>query len=161
MVFTIELRGGLDRTFRLQKDERWRRMQRDYSLHESDFQTQNPREVTSRTPYGTKIFIEGTEYHVSPTEGLDVERERRDLSGYSMVFRSEFPDVLPLKDQLRSVIMVGDDIYHNSLVLNVYAKFELRSWHSFDKHRNDPSIVLRHQTFAAGNDYVWDRRRQR
>lgn len=45
----------------------------------------------------------------------------------------------------------GDDSCHNLLVLNVYAKFELRSWHPFDERRNDPSIVLRHQTFAAGN----------
>src|SRR5688500_6872837 len=103
MVFTIELRGGIDRTFRLQKDGQWRKMERDYSLRENDFQAHNAREVTSRTPYATKLIIDGTEYHVNPTEGLDLERQRKDLMGYSMVFRREFPDVLPLKDQLRTV----------------------------------------------------------
>jgi hypothetical protein len=150
MIFTVELRGGFDTAYRLQTDGQWRKMERDYSLREDDFKTSDPREVIRRTPYGTEILIDHVQYKVSPTVGQLAEV----LSGDSMVFRRGFPSDLPNKEQLQSVISTGDDEHHNSLILNLYGKFELRQRPPFDINRNDPSVVVRHETFASGNNYV-------
>jgi hypothetical protein len=69
-----------------------------------------------------KISIGNVQYKVSPTVGQLAEV----LSGDSMVFRREFPNDLSTKHQLQSVISTGDDDHHNSLILNLYRKFELR-----------------------------------
>lgn len=42
----------------------------------------------------------------------------------------------------------------NVLILNVDGGFELRQRPPFDISRNDPTIVVRHETFIRGNDYV-------
>lgn len=150
MIFTVELRESIGRSFRLQKDGTWRKLGRDYSLLESDFQTSNPSEVANRTPYDTELEIEGALYKISPTSGKFGEI----LSGGSRVYRKKFPDVMPSKEQLRAVIAAGDDEQTNSLILNLEGQFELRQRPAFDIHINDPTVVVRHETFAAGNDYV-------
>lgn len=58
----------------------------------------------------------------------------------------------PSEAELISVIRQGDDRQTNSLLLNIYGFFEIREHYSVDYH--DPSIVLRFETFLAGNDYV-------
>lgn len=148
MIFTIEL-SGLARRYRLQKNGDWRRLPNDFSLAESDFRTADPSEVTRRTPYGGEIEIENTKYKVSPTSGNVAEI----LGGKSMIFRRDFPDA-PKREQLRAVIARGDDSKINSLILNLNGVFELRQRPPFDIHKNDPTVILRHETFAAGNDYV-------
>jgi hypothetical protein len=52
------------------------------------------------------------------------------------------------------VLAGGDDSKNNSLILNLNGAFELRQWPPFDIHRNDPTMILCHETFAAGNEYV-------
>jgi len=148
MIFTVELSGMMNR-YRLQSDGGWRKLQNDFSLLESDFRTPDPSEVTRRTPYGCKIVIEDIKYKVSPTRGNVGEI----LGGKSMLFRREFPDV-PSIDQLRAELAGGDDSKNNSLILNLNGVFELRQRPPFDIHRNDPTVILRHETFAAGNEYV-------
>jgi hypothetical protein len=150
MIFTVELGESIGRSFRLQKDSTWRRLGKDYLLLESDFQTSNPLEVANRTPYETELEIEGTLYKISPASGKFGEI----LSGGSRVYRKNFPDVMPSKEQLRAVIAAGDDEQTNSLILNLQGRFELRQRPPFDIHKNDPTVVLRHEIFAAGNDYV-------
>jgi hypothetical protein len=149
MIFTIELKGV--RQYRFQIDKNWRRLDDgDQSLHDSDFRTSSPSEVMSRTPYGTEIEIEGTLYKVSPTVGQISEI----LYGSSTTFRREFPDSMPNKEQLRAVIASGDDEHANSLILRLDGNFELRQRPPFDINKNDPTVVLRYETFAPGNDYI-------
>lgn len=71
-----------------------------------------------------------------------------------MIFRRDFPDAIPSKEQLRTVIANADDSQINSLILNLNGTFELRERPPFDIHKNDPTVIIRHETFAAGNDYV-------
>jgi hypothetical protein len=150
MIFTVELGAGIGRSYRLQNDGTWRKLEKDYALIEGDFKTSNPSEVTKRTPYGTEIEIEGTLYKISPTTGEFGEI----LSGNSRAYRHNFPDVMLSKEQLRAVIATGDDEQTNSLILNLQGQFELRQRPPFDIHKNDPTVVIRHETFSAGNDYV-------
>lgn len=148
MIFTVELSGMMNR-YRLQSDGGWRRLHKGFSLTESDFRTSDPSEVMRRTPYGCEIVIEKIEYKVSPTSGNVGEI----LGGKSMIFRRDFPDV-PAIDQLRAVLAGGDDSKANSLILNLNGAFELRQRPPFDIHRNDPTVILRHETFAPRNDYA-------
>jgi len=149
MIFTVELEG-IGRSYRLQRDGKWRRLGNDYSILESDFRTSTPSEVTNRTPYSTEIELEGVLYKISPTIGKAGEV----LSGNSKVYRREFPGVIPSKEQLRAVIASGDDEQTNSLILNLQGQFEFRQRPPFDINKNDPTVVIRHETFAAGNEYV-------
>jgi hypothetical protein len=70
-----------------------------------------------------------------------------------MVFRRDFPSDLPNKEQLQSVISTGDAEHHNSDPKPLW-KIRTETATSFDINRNDPSVVVRHETFASGNNYV-------
>jgi hypothetical protein len=148
MLFTIELAGV--ENFRLCKDRSWRTLNRDVCLHENDFTTDDPAEVTMLSPYETEIDIDGNHWLIGPTSG----RIGEILDGDSHVFRRVYPSHQPSIDQLREVIRTGDDAVHNSLILNVYGQFELRQRPPYDPFANDPSVVARCETFSAGNDYV-------
>lgn len=148
MIFTVELEASIVERYRLQKNGEWRNLN-NYSLQDSDFQTSNPSEVTNLTPYGSKIKIGSSLYKVSPASG----RAGEILRGNSLIFRKDFPDI-PNKEQLRTIIATGNDEETNVLILNLNGKFELRQRPLFDISKNDPTVVLRYETFAAGNDYI-------
>lgn len=148
MVFTIEITRLIE-SFRLQKDGSWRRLENN-SLLESDFRTSDPAEVIRRTPHDREIEIENVSYTVNPP----IARMGEALSGDSTVYRREFPKVIPDKGQLRAVIAAGDDNQFNSLILNVNGRFELRQRPEYNIFDNDPTVVVRHETFTPGNSYV-------
>jgi hypothetical protein len=149
MLFTVEL-GGLDIRYRLQKSGSWRLLLDDLRLMADDFTTTDPMNVDGLTPKKTMLKLDGTIYKVNPTEWSLMDAV---LGSASMCFRTEFPKTPPI-DHLMEVIAAGDDSYMNILVLNVEGTFELRQCPPFDISRNDPSIVVRHETFVAGNGYV-------
>jgi hypothetical protein len=148
MVFTVEITRLIE-SFRLQNDGSWRKLENN-SLLESDFRTSDPAEVIRRTPYDREIEIENVSYKVNPP----IARMGEALSGVSTVYRREFPEVIPDKGQLRAVIAGGDDNQFNSLILNVNGLFELRQRPEYDIFKNDPTVVVRHETFAPGNSHV-------
>lgn len=150
MKFTIELKE-LDRFHRLQKDNSWRIIDDNRSLIETDFQTNNPGEVLGKSSHEGEIVLDGVKYKVNPTL-VDFGNDNV-LSTTSLVFRKQFP-ILPSIDQLRDTIANGDDSKHNSLILNVYGKFELRTRPPYDISKNDPTVIVRNETYSAGNEYV-------
>jgi len=79
--------------------------------------------------------------------------EKKYLYHSSCVFRRDYPEE-PILEQLKSTIAAGDDSVNNCLILNVHGKFELKQSPPFNQLINDPSIVVRHETFICGNGYV-------
>jgi hypothetical protein len=144
--FTVELTGP--KNFRFCEDRTWRELS-DYSLLPSDFYTADPGEVHRLSTYSGTIKVEAAEYPVGKTSPL----LSRPLYCTSRVFRPSFPEV-PDRRQLINTIARGDDTLDNIVILNVDGGFELRQFSDFDKHRNDPTIVARYESFVAGNDYI-------
>jgi hypothetical protein len=98
------------------------------------------------------LEINGTVYEVAPDQ-IEVFGDKKYLSYSSSVFRRIYPKE-PTFAQLKSTIASGDDSTHNCLILNVQGNFELRQSPPFNQLINDPSIVVRHETFICGNGYV-------
>jgi len=48
----------------------------------------------------------------------------------------------------------GDDSVNNVLILKVNGQFELRQGPPFNQLLNDPSVIVRHESFNAGNKYI-------
>jgi hypothetical protein len=61
---------------------------------------------------------------------------------------------LPSREQLISVIANGDDRKNNSVIFNSEGLFELIDCDFFDISQEYPNIVMRYETFTAGNDFV-------
>lgn len=150
MLFTLELDDKC-LCFRLQKDGEWRDCTRDHTvLKPTDFTTPSPSEIMGKSSRRGQMTINGRVYDVDPGVWPS---EHDPLHHSSSVFRKDYPGE-PTQIQLRQVIAGGDDSHHNSLVLNVTGLFELRQSPPFDHLINDPTMVVRHETFVRGNGYV-------
>ena len=150
MLFTVEL-THLMLSFRLQKDGSWREYDRDNKLQESDLTCTDASDVTAHSNDKSDLEINGKIYEIEPefVEFGDMNH----LSCSSSVFRRTYPKE-PTLAQLKSTIELGDDSTNNCLILNMQGDFELRQAPPFNQLSNDPSIVVRHETFVRGNDYV-------
>lgn len=149
MLFTIELED-IGICYRLQNDGGWRECSEDKSLKETDFRCDNPAEVTKRSVAPRTLEICGKIYDIDPHEW---PTKHDQLHFGSTVFPRNYPKE-PSRDQLIQVIANGDDSVNNVLILNVYGQFELRQSPPFNQLLNDPSIIVRHESFVAGNRYV-------
>ena len=151
MLFTVELKGmGLG--FRLQKNETWREYTSDDKLQESDFTCTTAADVTNRSNIKGMFEINGETYEVNPSL-MELGSSKKYLNYSSSMFRQIYPEK-PTLAQLKSTIASGDDSTNNCLILNVQGNFELKQAPPFNQLINDPSIVLRHETFTRDNDYV-------
>jgi len=149
MLFTIEL-TDIGVCYRLQNDGSWRECSEDKKLRETDFTCNDPAEVTQRSIAPETLEIDGKTYDIDPHRW---PTKHDQLHHASTLFRRDYPDE-PSIDQLRQIIAQGDDAVSNVLILNVYGQFELRQSPPFNQLLNDPSIIVRHETFVAGNGYV-------
>jgi hypothetical protein len=151
MIFTIELED-IEECFRLQKNESWRECISDKSLKESDFISNTASDVIKRSNYKGMLEINGILYEINPDQ-VNVFSGKKYLDYSSSVFRQIFPKE-PTLAQLKSTIASGDDSTNNCLILNIQGNFELIQSPPFNQLINDPSIVVRHETFICGNGYV-------
>lgn len=149
MLFTTGLKD-IGICYRQQNDGGWRECLDDKGLKETDFRCADPAEVTQRSVAPKSLEIGGKTYdidpHVWPTKNDQ-------LYFASTVFRRDYPNE-PSRDQLVQVIANGDDSVSNVLILDVYGQFELRQSPPFNQLLNDPSIIVFHETFIAGNNYI-------
>lgn len=150
MLFTVELTNVLI-SFRLQKERSWREYDRDTKLQESDFTCTNASDVIVHSNDKSDLEIDGKTYDIEP-EFINFG-DMNHLSYSSSVFRQTYPKE-PTLEQQKSIIASGDDSTNNCLILNVHGDFELRQAPPFNQLINDPSIVVRHETFVRGNGYV-------
>jgi len=150
MVFTIELETWDETRFRLQQDETWRRLGTDWNLQSMDFRSGNPSTVIENTQGKSSIELEGIVYRIDP-QSFNLSEKNIAFYEFS-TFRQTFPPI-PSKDQLKQIIAAGDDSLDNYLVLNVHGQFELRQ-PSCSISPMDPTVVVCHEMFWAGNGYV-------
>jgi hypothetical protein len=149
MLFTLELEG-IGMSYRLQKDESWRNTTEEQEFMTSDFATESAYEITSRSYSENTIELEGIIYDIDPRMW---PTDHEQLHFTSRVFRRLYPSE-PTFEQLIETITLGNDLVSNVLVLNVNGRFELRQSPPFNQLINDPTIVVRHETYVAGNGYV-------
>ncbi len=149
MVYFLETHNLYDtRIFRLRRDLSWRESHDGEPLYDDDFVTLKPSKVIAFQHQEVKI-----KNHLETFGTKHEAPHPNDTKLYfrAMVKRSVFPKI-PSREQLVSVLKQGDDRGANSLLLNVFGFFELRDGYSFDI--DDPSVIVRFETFAAENDYV-------
>lgn len=149
MKFYLELTNNI-KTFRLQGDKTWREVI-SRELVKTDFTTSHVFEMILLQKMDTSITVGGKKWRVEPDHSTLGETDTLYYKVY--VDRSIFP-IIPSKEQLISVIKQGDDRYTNSLILNTYGFYELREFRTMNISYEDPTIVLRNETFQAGNEYV-------
>ena len=149
-LFTMDLEMVCTPLYRLQKDDSWRALKGDITPRETDFTAHSPSKMMAIPVPRGKMAFDGKTYKVNASSFSMAETPSL-LFGAYRIFRHAFPKE-PSRDQLEQVIASGDDSRSNVLVLNIYGDFELREFvHDLDR---DPSIVVRHECFAAGNGYV-------
>jgi len=149
MKFYIELTDDIS-TFRLQSDLSWRKIEtRD--IQDIDFLTPDVYELIKIQEVNGQIKLNNKNWKLNPTSSLFGEKQK--LNYRIFTIRCIKPPI-PSRDQLISVIAQGDDRINNSLILNVHGLFELRDFYTLNLSFKDPTIVLRNETFSAGNGYV-------
>lgn len=149
-MYSLILRGGSNRLFRLQMDETWKK---NLGLHiqgcESPYLTKDPDELKQYIPKNMKVMIENVEYLVNPVNGTTIGQNV--LFSEVLVYRKSYPSV-PSKEELVSVIRSGDDNRTNVLILTIDGHFQLVDIRTLDAF--DPNIVAKYEAFCSGNGYV-------
>lgn len=149
MKFTIELQNDFVR-FRLQKDNSWRQYAGNEDLIETDFVSTDTTEISRKSNLKGQVKeINGKKYDINPNEWLTKNEQ---LNYESLIFRQDYPEP-PKRKQLIDVIAAGDDDENNCLILNNNGILELIRPIPVDDV-NNPSIIVRHEIFIAGNGYV-------
>lgn len=153
MLFTLELDGPINA--RLQIDASWRILSEDKSLLDSDYTTENIVEIKTKSRKELSFEFEGQDVKVGSysLEQNHILAGSINLFYTSRVFRKSFPNG-PNYNQLIQAISCGEDTRNNTLILNVNGLFELRGDLKDGFTDNDPSIIVRHEAFLAGNGYV-------
>lgn len=149
MKFYLELTDDSE-TYRLQKDDSWRKIT-EMNICDSDYTSTNGNEVMLKQKVDSTIELEGKKRELNSTSRTFGQGNVLDYNAF--VLRKEFPET-PSKEQLVATIKNGNDSINNSLVLNVNGLFELRNFNSINLSIQDPTIVMRNETFGAGNEYV-------
>lgn len=72
---------------------------------------------------------------------------------FAVVHRDQQPPI-PSYDELRDAIRNGNDLVNNVLVLTIDGHFRLRGNLPLPTDAETPDTAVRHETFAAGGDYV-------
>lgn len=148
--FYIELTADRKK-YRLQADKSTWLNTNSKEITDEDFITPDIYKIIKLQQVDSKIIIEGQECRLNPTSSFLGEKN---IYGYEVyVTRDIFP-LTPTKEQLVSTIHHGDDRISNSLILNVHGFFELRIRETISLEIQDPTIVVRNETFDSGNDYV-------
>lgn len=159
MKFTINAYKnilGLDDTFRLKKDEKW--------IAQEDFKTiDQDEDMTFDSIYEArdwiesigKVFIDGEE--VTTTRGDIVESNllSDDFEFEIILHRSALPkNHYPTLDQLKTLIVNGDDNYENMLIINFDGEFELKRLFGKGDVLRTKNYAVRCEPFQPGNNYV-------
>lgn len=150
MKFYIQLENGHN-FFRLKKDERWERI--DYKdrnkTSDEDYLTNDYTDFKNIVTENSSVNIENEVWTVNPS---DKNKDNSNILLSSILIkREEFPKV-PEIDQLIYVIANGNDLNNNTVVLKSDGNFEL--FENYNHVVNNPNVIVRTETFIAGNDYV-------
>lgn len=149
MEFYIELTNDIS-TFRLQIDKSWREIAT-REIVNSDFLTSDVCELIKLQEVDGELTLGNKKWNLNPTSTTFGDKTNLHYDIYA-IRRIQPPT--PSREQLISVIAQGDDRISNSLILNIYGLFELRDMNTLNISFQDPTIILRNETFSANNNYV-------
>jgi hypothetical protein len=149
--FTIEIYHGKDTAFRLQADKRtWKKIETDAIL-ENDFVTSDIYELVRLQNLEATVLVDGD---ILTVRDEGVLSDEDDTIHYAVQAHRDYFPLIPSREQLVSTIRHGDDNVSNALILNIFGYFELRNRETVNASIEDPTIVVRSETFGAGNGYV-------
>lgn len=149
MEFFIELTND-QTTYRLQNDKTWHLLN-ERQLKDKDYLTSNVSEIIKLQEIDRPIDLNGRQWKLNPTSSSFGDES---VLTYQVYTNRDIIPRTPSRDQLKSIIAQGDDSFNNSLILNPHGFYELRNFHTLNFSIKDPTILHRHETFSAGNDYV-------
>lgn len=139
--------------FRLQDDMlTWSVCFDSTQIGSTDFVTADKEELLKLQVTNQTSIIEGHEYIINSTEGFNLSTQEN-LS-YAIYGFHESELAAPTLEQLKQVMVNGNDEIKNMLVLKTDGLFELKDWKTVDRSRANPDFVIRFGNFGKGSGYV-------
>lgn len=151
MLYLLHLTSIVE-FFRLQKDGTWRKCEYQSKMEPNDFSTNDPNVIISKQIKNITQEINNKSYIIEPVGGTFLSKDNQ-LFYAARVLRKDFPQI-PKIEVLKDVIRDGNDKHINVLIIDVNGDFTLKQAPPFDFTIKDPIVCVRHEVFAAGNDYV-------
>lgn len=153
MFFTIEAYKfilGMNTSFRLKRDSTWS-VQKDFHLYDKneDMFFDNIEEAIAWLNTNTEVNIDGEIVSTKPKTSFKAGDDRFHFE--VILHREESPEHIFTKDELRNVLLNGDDNNNNVLVVDLQGYFKLINRRELTFFRKYP---VRFETFSSGNQYV-------
>lgn len=153
MFFTIEAYKiilGLSESFRLKKDSTWM-VQKDFHLYDKkeDMLFETIDDAIDWLNINTEVNIDEETVSTKPKTSF---KPGDDSFKFEIILhREEAPEHMFTKDELRNVLLSGEDNDNNVLVVEVQGRFRLINKNELKYRRKYP---VRYETFSKGNHYV-------
>jgi hypothetical protein len=153
MFFTIEAYKfilGMNESFRLKRDLTWS-VQKDFHLYNKneDMLFETIEEAIAWLNTNTEVNIDGEIVSTKPKTSFKAGDDRFHFE--VILHREECPEHIFTKDELRNVLLNGDDNKNNVLIVNLQGYFKLINRAELTYIRKYP---VRYETFCSGNHYV-------
>ncbi|MGE8057045.1 hypothetical protein ACQKOD_24660 [Bacillus mycoides] len=144
---------GMDDSFRLKKDGSWEKLN-DFTAfdQEKDMLCESYQSAQHWLTKNNKQTINGEEVSTKQKETVDLMSKEFEFE--VICHRISQPaNLYPSKDEVKQVLLSGDDNYNNALVINYDGYVQLIKVQGFV-----PAVMreyaVRYETFIAGNGYV-------
>ncbi len=151
MLYLLHLTSTVE-FFRLQKDGTWRKCEYQSKMEPNDFSTNDPTIIISKQIVNVAQEINNKSYIIKREKEITPTKDDQ-LFYAARILRKDFPPI-PTIERLKDVIRGGDNKHINVLIIDVNGDFKLKQAPPFDFTIKDPTVCVRHEAFAAGNDHV-------
>lgn len=153
MKFTINIESGYStNVFRLNNQNAWTICKDSSLLNPTDYQTSNPNDIIIKQKRDLTLTINGKDFEIEPDLGSELGNESQ--LNYSVYgFRQNYPTP-PDENQLKELLLSGNDAVRNILVLKTDGKFYLLSQSQIIEYVSNPEYVVQCEGFQPHNGYV-------
>ncbi|ASS50165.1 MAG: hypothetical protein A3D31_11395 [Candidatus Fluviicola riflensis] len=138
--------------YRLKKDNTWQVCTDPKIVRETDFTTKDKQQIFDLQTSNRELTINGKVYIVNSTAGDGISMDK-DLCYAVYGFYDQYPSS-PDIQQLKAVLLNGNDQIHNTLILRTDSKFYLEPIESFPRKLMNPEIVVQFEGFHAENGFI-------
>lgn len=153
MKFAINIESGRGRyVFRLNNQNLWTICRNSPMLSTTDYQTSDPNDIISKQVKDLTVRICSEDFEIAPELGTEWGNEKQ--LHYSIYgFRQNYPKP-PEENQLRQLLLSGNDTEVNTLVLKIDAQFYLLSQNQIIDNPTNPECVGKFEAFQPNNGFV-------
>lgn len=153
MKYTINIESAYrSNVFRLDNNNKWFRCDNIASINENDRVFINHIDVVSVLKTDLNLELEGAEYEIESGMGTELGNERQ-LHYEVYGFRHSYPNP-PDENQLLNLLLGGDDMVRNVLVLKTDGLFYLLNAYQILDYPVNPDYVVQFEGFQPNNGYV-------